>query len=189
MEKSHNFYNNMIEKTEKQQQEHIDMLCEIKYILDNLGIKNILTGSALLGMTRDDDLIKWCYGAVLIVFIKDVIKIQEKIIDEIKKKKYKIKKFNKSKTGWKIRADKGILNIEIAGYFKDGNYYKRISNNRERKIPIKFLENLKKIKIRNNIFLCPAETENYLTHLYDNWRVPVKSEKRNYRSKNFIRKL
>jgi hypothetical protein len=181
-----------IYKTPEQQKFHLSMLKDAKEILDSFNIQHILTGSALLGRYRDGEIVPWCAGAVLNVVIdKKIIRFSKKIRKEFEKRGYKVK-YNNFKQGWKIRADKKGLNVEICGYYLDDGHYKRISNGRMRIIPEKFFRKpFSKITMTDlTVYDCPANIEEYLSHLYIDWRTPAhRKDRKNFRNKNFVKKI
>jgi len=183
----------LINKTEQQQIEHLKILQDTKLILDKYKIKNVLSGSALLGMHRDGNLIPWCHGVVLIVFYDEkLVSLAESIVEDLKQQDFKIVRFSNKKNNWKIRAGKGQLNIEIMGYSKEGDFYYRKANKRERNIPSRFFdEPLGEITMNDgNTYPCPEDIEGYLDHLYVTWETPIRTDSRaDYRSPKFIRKI
>jgi phosphorylcholine metabolism protein LicD len=168
----------LTDKTPDQQNFHGKMLADVKLILDKHKVTNILSGSALLGIVRDGDLIPWSPGCILIVKFSDVKLKEFKIIDDLKSAGFKIKRHYKKSSNWKIRVDKGNYNIEITGYDKQRDHYFRSSGKRIKTIPLKYLDNLTKIKSKYGKFICPKDTAGFLTHLYGDWRTVIKSEVR-----------
>lgn len=163
-------------KNKKQQKFHAQMLADVKETLDKFNVTSILSGSALLGIVRDGDLIPWSPGCILIVKFLEVKMVENKIKANLEKKGFKIKRHFKKVNNWKIRVDKGKFNIEITGYnYQKRKFWYRSSGKRIKTIPSKFLRNLKVIEFRGVKYNCPKDTDEFLTHLYGDWKKVIKS--------------
>ena len=169
----------MKNKTELEQQEHIKMLADARDILNKHGLFYLISGSALLGSVRENDLIKWSLGAVLNVKFNEIKKKEKEVIEDIKSAGYKIKRHFKRGSNWKIRFDKGRLNIEIVGYVLHGANYRRHYRHYYKVIPaVFFKEPFGEVEIRGEKFLCPRKKMKYILHLYGKkWVKPIKTNK------------
>ncbi len=177
-----------IDKNPKQQKFHADMLADCKRVLDKYKVKSILSGSALLGVIRDNDLIPWSPGCILIVDFKEVKPFEDKIKGDLLKKGFRIARHFRKPGNWKIRADKNIINIEITGYNLKNHVYSRSSGKRIKVIPSRYLKNLIEIEFKGMKYNIPVDYEKFLTHLYGNWRKVIKSEIRHsYKAKSHTR--
>lgn len=178
----------LIDKTPQEQKFHMQMLIDVKSILDKHKITNILAGSGLLGIVRDSNLIPWSPGVILIVFFDQIKEKNDKIISDLKEKGFKITRNFKKAKNYKIRVDKGKFNIEITGYSNHKKYYFRSSGKRIKTIPKKYLQELGYIEFQGNKFTCPQNIDGFLTHLYGNWKIVVKSKNRHdYKAKTHTR--
>lgn len=164
------------DKTKTQQDFHAKMLSDCKTILDKYNIKSILSGSALLGIIRDGDLIPWSPGCILIVDFDKIKRYQNKIIPDLKEKGFKITRHFKKRSNFKIRVDKKIFNIEITGYSHKKDFWWRSSGKRIKTIPDSFFKNTTDIEFKGCIYQAPEKIDKFLTHLYGNWRKVIKSE-------------
>ena len=163
------------EKTEEEQIIHAVMLSDCYFICAKHGLNPILSGGALLGAVRDKGLISWSMGAIIIVDSDIAIKKQDEILSDLEKSGLKITRHFRRRKNWKIRADIGILNIEIVGYFRQQKFFVRDTGTRLKIIPAHFFENLTSIELHGARYSCPADCDEYLTHLYGNWKTPIKS--------------
>jgi phosphorylcholine metabolism protein LicD len=180
----------LIDKTPKQQIFHAKMLEDVKETLDRYNVTSILSGSALLGIIRDGDLIPWSPGVILIVYYSKVKPVENKIKADLIKKGFRLTRHYKKAKNWKIRVDKKKWNVEIVGYdLSDNskNYY-RSSGKRIKIIPAKYFCFLKEIGFKGVIYKCPEDVDGFLTHLYGDWKKPIKSENRSsYKAKTHTR--
>lgn len=171
-----------IEKTEKQQAFHNKMLADCQAVLKHNKLTPILTGSALLGYMRTGDLLTWYPpGSVFIIRYHEIKSEQheQKIYDDLINSGFEIIKYFKKKNNWKITVRRDIFLIEITGFYKDGkNYARNNTKHRIKTIPKRFLSKFQKIEIRGTEYICPFEIENYLSHLYTDWKTPIKTGKR-----------
>ena len=169
----------LIDKTEKEQAFHAKMLSDCADVLEYFKIPYHLSNSALLGAYRDGDMIPWSNGAVLNVLYDDAKPYEDMIKKMLIDKGFIIVRHFKKQSKWKIRADKLKYNIEITGYYKNNGNYERKANKRIRTIPIKYIEGVKNhIELRGRIYPAPADIENFLNHMYVDWKTKIRTDKR-----------
>jgi phosphorylcholine metabolism protein LicD len=181
----------LYEKTEDDQKKHAAMLSACNVICKKHGLKPILSGSALLGIVRDGDMVPWSMGAVLIVDSEKAIKVDDKIINDLRAHGLKIKRYFREKENWKIRADAGKFNVEITGYYRLGDNYVRNTGTRYKIIPAHFFDGpLLDMDLRGTRYKTPWNLDGYLSHLYADWRTPNKSRHAgDFRNPEHARKL
>lgn len=178
----------MTNKTEAEQIQHEKMLQEVKIILDKLKIKNVLTGSALLGFYRDGCLRPNCLGVLLTCAYNDVKPKENKITNRLVYAGFKIERHYKNEN-WKIRASKGRLQVEIVGYSFDGNIYYRKLKNKIKYFRKDFFDDVKEIEFNNFKYIVPNNIIEFLEYCYKDWKTPVNKEcsPSNYKSENHMR--
>lgn len=178
----------MKHKTPEEQKQHAQMLADVKKILDNYKITNILTGSALLGIYRNGILRPNCLGVTFSVFYEQIKPVELRIIVHLNYFGFKIERHFINRN-WKIRASKGRLQIEICGYTSAYvNYYRKIKN-KVKTIPKEFFDNLAKIKYKGVKYNVPKDIEGFLKYCYKDWKTPVDKDisPSAYKSENHMR--
>lgn len=163
-------------KTEEEQQFHADMLRDVYKILKKNKIPVILTNGALLSAYKTGDLFPHAMGAVLSTF-RDIISQKDDIlIKQFIKAGFKISKHFKGKN-YKLRVKKGKFNIEIVGYTRGEKYYYRQLKNKKKIIPLKYFDkSLKKIKLRDTIYITVSDIEGFLSFIYNDWKDDLKTK-------------
>ena len=175
------------DKTEDQQKQHAKMLDDCIKVLNNHNIYHYVSGSALIGYEREGDFIKWCPGIVLNVRTSQISIKQESIIKGLMENGFEIKRHFKGSRNWKIRIDKGLLNIEITGYFRNGENYYRKQGRIYKNIPAKLFDSIIKSQIRGVNIMIPEKHIEMLDHMYIDWRSPIRSKKhKKYKSEKFL---
>jgi len=167
----------MKDKTEREQQEHADMLAECKHILEKYNIPVILTGSALLGAYRDGDLVPWCPGVVISSYYKPLARNENAVIDDLKNAGFKIKRHLKNDENYKIRVIKNNLNVEILGYAKNKKYFYRKLSSKIKQTPKRFFTKpFGQITVRGETYNTPKDIEGFLEWVYVDWKTPTRSK-------------
>ena len=173
-------------KTKKEHKQHLRMLIKCRDILNRNGVTPILTGSALLGARRGEGMVKDCMGAVLSTYYDEIKPKEKKIIKQLKKAGFKLRKRFVNRN-YKLRFDYGRINIEIIGYSYNGKYYYRKLSNKIKIVPKKFFTKpLSHIKIGTHGFLAPRNINEYLSFVYTNWRVKMTGHPSSYKTKRHM---
>ena len=158
-------------------------------ILNNLSINFFIDNGLLLGIYRDGDLIKWDWDIEFSLYDYDLTNNLEKLIEEVKKKGFKIHKIVKKDI--KLDIYKG-LPYEIFSFSFKGwkhNRYKRLFKRKGFSIPEKYFLNKEKINYLGFELFCPGPIEEYLTFIYGDWRTPKRlGNMDEYLSKNYYKK-
>ena len=181
----------MVRKSEIENKLQAKMLYKISQILKNHGVFSVLTNSALLGAYHQEKPIDYCWGAVLTTLYRCIKPEEDKIIKDLKKAGFKIKRHYKGKN-YKIRLLKKKFHFEIVGYspapFK-GYFYRELKN-KKKVIPDEFiLPPYSKVKLYNYNFTAPGNVFKFLKFLYVDpsyiFKSPGKSPSK-YKTKNHM---
>jgi len=181
-------------KTEKQHQRHLEMLRDCRDALVEVGIRPLLSGSALLGTCRDGDLVPWERGIVLIYRAEELA---------VGRRRKELKKALKRKGFLRITTKQGErqfkfgnwdevegmrLLVELPAYYLVGDDYVRRHGSRKRIIPRGFFEREpEEVVLRGETFLCPSPKEEFLRHLYGDWHRVIRVDSgKKYRNKAFM---
>ena len=149
--------------------------------LDEINLDYFVDSGTLLGMYRDNNLIKWDWDIELSVTENEFNKNESAILKVIKKINFdicKIDKINK-KIDMTKDLDKSInkFSIKVWKFNEKKNIYFR--NNFE--IPGKFFNQISSLKCFERNFKTPNNIEEYLTYMYGDWKTPKRtSEKSEY---------
>lgn len=150
---------------------------KINYFLDN---------GALLGMYRDKNLISWDPDIELSFREDDFIKNKDKIYEIIKKLKFNIIRYDDKNTKIDLQKDFDWKIIKYTLKVWKLNSNKNFFYRKNFKVPSIFFNTSSKISCFNKNFSCPNNLEEYLTYIYGDWKVPIKSlDKTKYLSKNY----
>ena len=163
-------------------------ICEI---LDKIKIKHFLKNGTLLGAVREKNFIKWDWDVEISVFTKDVLPKIDLVVSSLKKNNFKILNVVNSKNDAKI-SFYGAYPKNVTGYcIWSWNYSKHrdVYWRRELSVPSKFLKKFSKIKFLGRYFNCPNNPKEYLSWVYCNWQIPLKSSNKDlYLTNNFRNK-
>ena len=160
-------------------------------ILDKLKINYFLQTGVLLGAIREQNFIKWDWGADISVFSEEFLNHIDPLILLLKKEGFKILRVNKKKDDSKIYF-RGKNPEEVTGYTVFAwNYSKEkdIYWRRDYSVPSKFLNSFSTVDLFGRKFNCPYMPEEYLTHAYGNWKKPIRTSDKNlYNADNYYNK-
>ena len=157
-------------------------------ILDSLKINFFLNSGILLGAIRDNDFIKWDWDIEISVFSYDFLPKVDLISNTLKKSGFKIVKIIRNKNNLKIDFT-GMYPGNVTSYTIYGWKYSMIRNvywRKELSIPSKFLNQFSKFNFLGRQFNCQNNLEEYLTFVYGNWKIPLRtSNKKVYLTKKY----
>ncbi len=167
-----------------------NLLFEITTVLEKNSIAYCLEGGTLLGIYREDRLLPWD-SDVDISILNNELKNIDLIINELNDKKYRvrIRKFEDDDFIFKkndirlikVRGKKffgllkGTVCLEIfVKYVHENNVYWKVGD-KTMSAPKTFYDESKKITFLDKKYDIPLKTDEYLTHKYGNWKIPIKN--------------
>lgn len=179
------------------QDEHLaktlGMLSAVSQALDAAGVRYWLEGGTLLGVVREGRLLPWDTDVDLAT-TDDQIPRLLKALPAMRRAGCRITlRYHEHyqqpfPTGLlrilKIRDRRmyffrGPVLIDLLIKYRSGNnYYWSVGKPRQRTVlssPSHFYESLETIEFNGHTYRRPADINNYLTHRYGQWRVPVRS--------------
>ena len=167
-------------------------ICEI---LENLKIKYFLVGGVLLGAIRNNGFIPWDWDVEICVHSDEVLPKIDTLLSVITNSNFSILKYDKNLLGLKIdflgKLPKTVTKYTIMGWSHDKNIniFFRKTPTHSLKIPDHFMINMKKIRLFDRFFFAPHPVDEYLTHMYGDWKTPIQtSNKKEYLSKKYYSK-
>ena len=141
-------------------------------ILNNLSINFFIDNGLLLGIHRDGDLIKWDWDIEFSLHDHDLSNNFVKLIEELKKKGFKIHKVDKKDI--KLDIYRGlpyeIFSFSFKGWKHDES--KRVFRRKGFSIPEKYFLTKDKVNYLGFELFCPGPIEEYLNYIYGDWRTP-----------------
>ena len=161
-----------------------EILKEVREILIKNNIKPVLSDGPVLGYVREGDFIKWDFDADFFVNSELMIGKEDQLAEDFKNHGFIDIKKRPGLKDWKVCCEKNDFHIDIRGFFIDGDNHKSVvkrSDNPSDKrysvysMPRKFMDNLQEIEFYGAKYFIPADTDGYLTHLYGDWRIPIRS--------------
>ena len=137
-------------------------------ILDQLNINYFLQTGVLLGAIREQNFIKWDWGADISVFSNEFLHKIDPLTEVLRNSGFKILSVNKQKDNLKIFF-RGKYPLEVTGYTVFGWNYSKIKDvywRTDYAVPSKFLNNFSTVELFGRKFNCPYMPEEYLTYAY-----------------------
>ena len=160
-------------------------------ILDQLNINYFLQTGVLLGAIREQNFIKWDWGADISVFSNEFLHKIDPLTEVLRNSGFKILSVNKQKDNLKIFF-RGKYPLEVTGYTVFGWNYSKIKDvywRTDYAVPSKFLNNFSTVELFGRKFNCPYMPEEYLTYAYGDWKKPLRtSNKKIYNADNYYNK-
>jgi len=160
-------------------------------ILDILKINYFLTSGILLGAVRDNDFIKWDWDIEISVFANEFIPKIDLISNKLQKSNFKIEKIIRNKDNSKIDFI-GFYPKKVTAFTIYSFKYSKVRDvywRKELTIPSKYLKKFSNLNFLGRQFNCPFYINEYLTFVYGNWKIPLRtSNKKVYLTKNYKKK-
>ncbi len=167
-----------------------DLLFEITSILEKNNINYCLEGGTLLGIYRENRLLPWDSDVDLSI-LNNELKNVDLILTPLSDKKYRVRVRKFENDDFIFKKDdirlikvrkkyffglfKGSVCLEIfVKYPHKNDVFWKVAD-KTMAAPKKFFEHFKKIHFLNKKYLIPLQTEEYLSHKYGNWKVPMKN--------------
>lgn len=132
----------------------------------------MLSDGALLGAVREGDLIPWDWDSELSLLYDEVKDRGPDIVEDLRGAGFTVRKAVFRRRDWKINASRHPgYKVTLRAWYLHGDCYRR-----ERfSLPRRFLEERCEIELRGERYQAPADLDGYLTHVYGDWRTPVRS--------------
>lgn len=159
-------------RTEAELAEQGRNLALVKTVLEEQGITPIVSGGTLLGAVRDGDFIAWDWDAEFFCRYDEVVDKSQELLDGLRASGFLIVKQVFEKSRWKIVAEKNDFQYELRSWYRDGDDYRRDGY----RIPAELIQGLCTVTLRDVEYPAPLRKEDYLTHVYGDWKTPVRSE-------------
>ncbi|MDP9940108.1 LicD family protein [Ectopseudomonas alcaliphila] len=147
-------------------------LALVKEVLVGTGITPIISGGTLLGAVRDKDFIAWDWDAEFFCLYDEVSARAEELLRGLRVRGFVIEKQVFEKNRWKIVAEKEGFQYELRSWYRDGDDYRRDCY----RIPVELMEGMCTVVLRDVEYFAPLRKEDYLTHVYGDWKTPVRTE-------------
>tara|TARA_Y100000817_G_scaffold314300_1_gene312696 strand:- start:75 stop:683 length:609 start_codon:yes stop_codon:yes gene_type:complete len=177
------------ERTEEEIDLRKKVLLELLELLNKKKIFSFIWGGVLLGFIRDKNFIKWDWDVEIGFYSKDLKKNWSIILKLMEENNFTVDYFNfeELKINVSKYTSKETTTFSLMGWRYDlftGNYIRNKLN-----VPKKYFEKMEKIKLFGAEFFCPSPVTEYLSYIYGNWKVPLKTVNKNeYLSSKNLRK-
>lgn len=168
-----------------------EIITEVRDVLVHNGVKPVLSDGTVLGFVREGDFIKWDFDVDFFVDSADVMGKEHNIVKSFKNRGFIIVKVRSGKTDWKVAVEKEDLHIDVRSFYRKGdNFISKVRRSNRKfsvyTMPSKYMDNLQEITFYGEEYFIPEDTDGYLTHLYGDWRTPIRSVRHDeYLSKGF----
>lgn len=178
-----------IKFTDKNRRKAEKLLLEITTLLEKNNIEYCLEGGTLLGIYRENRLLPWDNDVDLSILNSELINISP-FLEDLQLNNYRVKYrhfeqdkliFNKGdlriikirkKRFWGIFKDNICLEIFVK-YSNDTSVYWDVAG-KTMACPKIFYNKLTKINFLGKNYSIPLKCDEYLTHKYGDWKIPVK---------------
>ena len=168
-EASDKFFHNFDENLPFEQRK--DMLFEVDNILKLLGLKYWLTMGTALGLVRNNQFISWDDDIDIDIYSEALIPRFDALVHKLAEAGYVCRYVHRGNTS-KVSAYKNNFKISISMLYLDGEWRR----SKFTKLPKRFFENSIEYTIDDRQFNIPAPTDEYLSLIYKDWKVPLRSD-------------
>ena len=174
---------------QKLKNESFDNLCDLKNILDQMGIPFWLDAGILLGLHREGDIIKGDEDDTDICMWKEYSDKIPQVISKLQEVGFELLnnwQFKGSAEGVAVKRGGNKIDIIMMRKVKKDNkdYVFHLANNDKKRLgdlpyyafvfSAEIYSSFERIKWRDVLFPCPHNIEGYLTERYGDWKVPVR---------------
>jgi hypothetical protein len=143
-------------------------------VLNGINVKFWLSGGSLLGAIRDNEFIPWDGDIDLLMMVEDFLPVMNEIKLKLISEGF-IVRLTSSKKFPKASFFKNGFKVSIGALLKKNKWRIRPLT----KCPAYLFEDEEFIEFKNMKFRVPSPVDDYLTHVYGDWRTPNKSSKYN----------
>lgn len=150
-------------------------LREAYEILSSMNIKFWLSGGCLLGAVRDNDFIPWDDDVDMVMFEEEFIPIMHELKTKLLNSGFIVRLFD-STFFPKISYFKYGQKLSLSPLYLDGDLRRRPY----KKYLAKFFIKEEYIDFKGMRFLKPSPVDEFLTHIYGNWKTPQKKKEDNH---------
>lgn len=150
--------------------EHLyELLKELSFLFDKIGIKYWLDGGTLLGAVRDGEMIAWDRNINIGILKNDLQKVKS-VNKHLQVKGYYLTSYG---NGYLVNySRKNNLCVKMYSYLETPEWFK-IGGSRYKS---EYFLKLDKIKLNGIEYPCPKEVEKFLCEQYgENWKIPSNS--------------
>ena len=143
-------------------------------VLNRINVKFWLSGGSLLGAIRENEFIAWDGDIDLLMMVEDFLPVMHEVKSRLISEGFVVR-LNPSKKFPKASFFKNGFKVSIGALLKKNKWRIRPLT----KCPAYLFESEEFIEFKNMKFRVPSPVEDYLTHVYGDWRTPNKSSKYN----------
>lgn len=150
-----------------------DGLDKIFQGLAGLGVEAFLSGGTLLGAVRANDFIPWDWDVAVSVRLEEILPVANSVRELLEETGFSVKKFNTSRTNWKLVLTKDNAIFELKAFRRFGSRRLR----RDYFTFDQFFQGTCHVMLRGRKYrsMCPPEA--YLEHAYGrDWQTPVRTD-------------
>lgn len=159
-------------------------LLDINELMKASGFDYFVDNSALLGLTRDQDLLPWAHGGVDISVLSDRVNIDDLV--ELIQRHYEnmqigLIRFGSDSDYWNAQQIKGIKIVDSSGAtlatisvrYHCGDFYYWSFGPYIARVPSSLISERRHVTVFDVEFPVPRNTEEYLSYIYGaDWRTP-----------------
>lgn len=155
-------------------------LKEVHDILIKHDIKPVLSDGVVLGIVREHDFVKWDFDADMFVESQAVMGKEDALVKDFQKAGFIVVKVRHGIDDWKVAVEKEWYHIDVRAFKRVGDMHiNTVITDNERysvyQMPCRFMDNLQEVTFYDTKYFIPEDADGYLTHLYGDWRTPVRS--------------
>jgi len=150
-------------------------LREAYAILSSMNIKFWLSGGCLLGAVRDNDFIPWDDDVDMVMFEEEFIPIKHQLKEKLLNSGFIVRMID-SAFFPKITYFKYGQKLALSPLYLDGHLRRRPY----KKYLAKYFNGQETTVFKGMKFLKPSPVEEFLTHVYGDWKTPQKKKEENH---------
>ncbi len=168
------------DKTQQELDRQGEILSQVREVMLYHGLKPIFSDGLVLGYVRERDFIKWDFDADFFVNAELATGKEWEILHSFLTLGFKEIKVRRGLHDWKVAVELDDYHIDLRSFYRDGeNHISKVRrSNGDYSVytmPAKYMDNLQEIDFYGSRYFIPKDTDGYLTHLYGDWRTPIRS--------------